>query len=127
MVGDDGKPVGDLNWYPEYAERWDPDVLIVGVEADNDVLPEEFALIQNYPNPFNPTTKIKYSIPSAGKVKLAVYDILGKEIAVLVNDKQQSAGTYVLDFDGSRYSSGVYFYRIITQGRIITQKMMLIK
>ena len=73
MVGDDGKPVGDLNWYPEYAERWDPDVLIVGVEEDNDLLPEEFALAQNYPNPFNPETKIDFSLKASSQINLSIY------------------------------------------------------
>jgi hypothetical protein len=89
------------------------------------------SLSQNYPNPFNPVTKIKYDIPSNVKseksnVKIIVYDILGSEIETLVNETQKP-GSYEVDWDGSRYASGVYFYRLITDEYIETKKMVLIK
>ncbi len=75
------------------------------------VLPEHYLLSQNYPNPFNPTTTIKYELPKAAYVRLVVYDILGREVKVLV-DEQKEAGNYTVKFDGSDLPSGVYFYRI---------------
>ena len=93
--------------------------------------PKEFTLSQNYPNPFNPTTKIRYTIPSVGTsfmkfVHLKVYDILGSEVATLVN-KEQTAGYYEVNFDGSRYASGVYIYRLEAGDFVSTKKMMMIK
>ena len=91
--------------------------------------PGNFTLEQNYPNPFNPTTKIKYTIPNVGtsfmkSVKLKVYDILGNEIATLVN-QEQPAGSYVVEFNASTLSSGVYLYRL-TSGNFIESKRMLL-
>ncbi len=92
--------------------------------------PGIFTLYQNYPNPFNPTTKIKYSIPvgtqHAVSVQLKVYDILGREVATLVN-KQQQPGNYEVEFNASNLSSGVYFYRIITNDFTATKKFVLLK
>jgi photosystem II stability/assembly factor-like uncharacterized protein len=89
-------------------------------------VPIDFLLYQNYPNPFNPKTSIKYSISSSQYIKLNVYDILGKEIATLVSEKQ-SPGTYEVTWDASQYPSGVYFYKLETQGYKETKKMLLIK
>jgi len=82
--------------------------------------------MQNYPNPFNPSTKISYQIPTKNLVTLKVYDILGREVATLVN-AQQNAGQYVATFDGSRLASGVYFYRIQAGTYINTKKLLLLK
>ncbi len=89
-------------------------------------IPDNFSLSQNYPNPFNPTTNIKYQIKSKGLVTFKIYDILGKEIATLVNEKQ-SPGTYEVSWDGSAYPSGVYFYKLIAGNFSETKKMLLIK
>lgn len=89
-------------------------------------LPREVTLGKNYPNPFNPTTKISYSLPSAKDVTLKVYDVLGREVATLVNSKQQ-AGSYSVTFDARQYSSGVYFYRLSTENVSKVRKMMLVK
>ena len=99
--------------------------LITSVEGEENI-PTEFGLSQNYPNPFNPTTSIEYSVPSSEYVSLKVYDILGNEIAELVNE-QKSAGTYRVNFDASSMSSGVYFYRIKTGSFNQVRKMMLLK
>jgi photosystem II stability/assembly factor-like uncharacterized protein len=89
--------------------------------------PESYMLYQNYPNPFNPYTTIKYDLPKAGDVLLRVYDITGREIIKLVNDKQQS-GTYELTFDAGSLSSGIYFYSLYIEGKFTAiKKMVLIK
>ncbi len=83
---------------------------VVSVEEENNH-PRKFYLYQNYPNPFNPTTTIKYSIPKTSNVELKVFDILGREVAELVNE-EKPAGNYTLNFNASKLSSGIYFYRI---------------
>jgi photosystem II stability/assembly factor-like uncharacterized protein len=93
---------------------------------NNVIIPTEYSLSQNYPNPFNPATKISYALPEDGLTKITVYDISGKEIAVLVNESQQ-AGTYNIGFNGINFASGVYFYRIQSNNFIQTKQMVLIK
>jgi hypothetical protein len=88
--------------------------------------PVEFALEQNYPNPFNPTTTINYSIPEAGNVELKVYDVLGNEVADLVN-QEMAPGNYSANFDASSLASGIYIYRLQTGSLIQTRKMILMK
>jgi N-acetylmuramoyl-L-alanine amidase len=103
------------------------------VELVNNEIPSQFILEQNYPNPFNPSTNIRYSIPvethrdaSLQMVTLKVYDILGNEIAALINE-QQSAGNYEVNFDASKLSSGVYFYTLITDNFKQSKKMILLR
>jgi hypothetical protein len=86
----------------------------------------EFALGQNYPNPFNPVTTIPYSVKTTGHVKLAVYDLMGKEVASLV-DGTQSAGSYDATLNGMNLVSGVYFYKLQTADQTVTRKMTLMK
>jgi hypothetical protein len=100
--------------------------IITGVGNISNKIPGNYALSQNYPNPFNPITKISYDIPKSGLVTIKIYDILGKEIATLVNENK-NPGKYIVDFDGSAISSGVYFYRLESNGFVATKKMMLIK
>ncbi len=90
------------------------------------VHPSEFILYQNYPNPFNPTTKIKYQISEPGKVKLVVYNVLGRETKILVN-QEKPAGSYEIEFDGTSLPSGVYFYRIESGNYADTKKLILLK
>jgi hypothetical protein len=89
-------------------------------------IPNYYSLNQNYPNPFNPTTTISFTLPRAEDVKLVVYDILGREVATLVNEFKQ-AGIYDVPFNASSLSSGVYFYRIETKSFTQTKKMLLVK
>jgi dienelactone hydrolase len=89
-------------------------------------LPASFALSQNYPNPFNPTTTISYSLPAAVHVTLKVFDVLGREVATLV-DGNQHAGANSLKFDASRLSSGVYYYRIVAGSFTGSRQMLLLR
>jgi len=98
----------------------------VGVTQISNMLPKVYELNQNYPNPFNPITNIKFAIPENDFVTIKVYDILGKEIATLVNEKL-TAGYYQFSFDASGMSSGVYFYRMTTSKFTQVKRMMLIK
>ncbi|MBI1937528.1 MAG: T9SS type A sorting domain-containing protein [Ignavibacteriales bacterium] len=81
---------------------------------------------ENYPNPFNPTTLIRYTIKNSGKVTLKVYDVLGREVADLLNGYHE-AGSYEIPFNGSSLPSGVYFYNLTTNGNSLTKKMLLLK
>jgi Tol biopolymer transport system component len=100
--------------------------IITGIANNNNQVPKDFSLRQNYPNPFNPTTKIAYQLPKAGNVKLTVYDLLGREVHVLVNEFKQ-AGNYSVDFNASNYASGIYFYRIEAGDFKDVKKMVLVK
>jgi hypothetical protein len=95
-------------------------------EPTGTVIPSEFVLQQNYPNPFNPTTMISYNLPSESRVKLSVFNLLGKEVAVLVN-AWQTAGNYAVRFDGSNLPNGVYFYKIQARNFTEIRKMLLLK
>jgi|WetSurMetagenome_2_1015567.scaffolds.fasta_scaffold111421_1 hypothetical protein len=86
----------------------------------------EYTLNQNYPNPFNPSTVITYSIPISSKVTLTVYDVLGKLITTLVNEKQES-GSYSVNFNASGLSNGMYFYKMQSDNFVKTNKMLLLK
>jgi hypothetical protein len=97
------------------------------VEDEGSLLsPDSYNLAQNYPNPFNPVTTIKYSIPESGNVSLKVYDILGKEVATLVNE-EKAQGVYSVIFDASNLSSGVYFYKLQAGSFVEIKKMMVLK
>lgn len=97
-----------------------------GTTNINTSLPVNYNLKQNYPNPFNPVTKISFDIPKSGLVTLKVYNILGTEIATLVNEVK-NPGSYLVDFNASALSSGVYFYKIETGGFTAVKSMILIK
>jgi hypothetical protein len=96
------------------------------VATEDDSLPLQTALIGNYPNPFNPSTEIQYALSSAGNVKLAVYDMQGREVKVLVN-QAQGAGNYRASFDATSLPSGLYLYRLEAGNVSQTQKMLLVK
>ncbi len=102
-----------------------------GVNETNNSIPNEFSLEQNYPNPFNPSTKIRYSIPSTSsgeiqKVNLKVYNMLGNEVATLVN-QEQAVGTYEISFIPSGLSSGIYLYKLQSGNLVQTKKMIYLK
>ena len=89
-------------------------------------MPKDYNLSQNYPNPFNPSTSINYSIPIGGIVKLKVFDVLGREVATLVNT-QQKTGNHKIEFNASKFASGIYFYTLQINDFISTKKMVLLK
>jgi hypothetical protein len=102
---------------------------VQGITPVGNEIPGQFSLSQNYPNPFNPTTKIRFSIPvgeSRGRSTLKVYNALGGEIQTLVNE-QLSPGIYQVDWNASRFSSGIYFYKLISGNFTETKKMVLMK
>ncbi len=99
---------------------------MIGMKNINNNIPDRFSLLQNYPNPFNPITDIKYSIPKETNVKLTIYDELGREVITLINEVQKP-GTYVAEWDGTNYSSGLYFYKLECEGFSDVKKMVLIK
>lgn len=101
----------------------------IGINSISSEIPSQFSLFQNYPNPFNPSTKIKFQIPQTGLValtSLSVYDILGREVAILVN-QQLRPGTYEVNWEASSFPSGVYFYSISSGSFKETRKMVLLK
>lgn len=110
------------------AASWNMDIAcgIVTGMSKNIPLPETYMLCQNYPNPFNPTTKIGFALPRAGFVTLKVYDILGKEVATLINE-YKIAGNYIYEFNASNLATGVYFYTLNVNGFTDTKKMLFVK
>ena len=115
LVSSDGKVIGD--------PRWGTPLTSVRL---NDISPIKFTLDQNYPNPFNPSTTIKYQVPVNGLVSLKVYNVVGQEVATLVNEVQAAAG-YETSFDASQLSTGVYFYTLRAGNFVETKKMLLLK
>ena len=100
--------------------------VVTGVPYASKSLPNRFALSQNYPNPFNPSTQILYTLTNSSKVRLTVFDLLGRQVAVLV-DGVQSAGQHTVQFSGAGFTSGVYFYKLENNSDVVTKKMLLLK
>jgi hypothetical protein len=100
--------------------------ITTAVREESPVTPNNFALAQNYPNPFNPATTINFSVPTCGFVSLKVYDLLGREVATLVNE-ELSNGNYHAKWDASGMSSGVYIYTLQTETFVSSKKMILAK
>ena len=99
---------------------------VTDVKPISSRIPDSYKLNQNYPNPFNPSTNIEYSIPSESFVELKVYDVLGKEVSVLVSG-QVNAGFYEIEFDATTLPSGIYFYKLQAGDFVETKKMVLMK
>jgi hypothetical protein len=108
------------------------EIYVYGVPSSTDVamlnseIPTTYLLSQNYPNPFNPVSKIRYDLPQESNVSLKIYDILGREVKVLV-DAKQTAGSYEVEFNAAKYSTGLYFYRITAGYFVQTKKMIFLK
>ena len=122
----------DNTTYINQSGFWYSGYLITGVDDLMPILPGEFKLYQNYPNPFNPITHIKYSLPKASRVKIDIYNSLGQKLHTLVNEYKK-AGSYITDFNGNQFASGLYFYRIVVDSYGETEefskvhKMILMK
>ncbi len=124
-VKNTGSSTGMLN---SWSINFELDENTIGIQQTSTEIPNGYSLGQNYPNPFNPVTKIKFNIPKAGQVSMKLYDITGREAAVLVN-KQLSPGSYNYDLNANDMglSSGVYFYRLITDNFTDVKKLVLVK
>jgi N-acetyl-anhydromuramyl-L-alanine amidase AmpD len=109
-----------------YFDETQVDATVTGVQQSSTDIPIEYSLRQNYPNPFNPATMISFTLPSAGYVKLSVYDMLGREVAVLADGMMQG-GTYQQHFNASHFASGVYYYSLRTGSFVQTRSMLLVK
>ncbi len=113
-----------------YGTQWTktdpPPCLLSDYENNASEIPNDYVLHQNYPNPFNPVTKISFDLPKSGFVSLKIYNILGNEVATLVND-YKNAGKYIIEFNASDLSSGIYYYRLETENFVDVKKMVLIK
>jgi hypothetical protein len=132
-----GFPVGDLNWFPTQYASWEAqksseaayiDGILtgtLGVQKSPEV-PQQFQLQQNYPNPFNPSTDISYTLAKTGNVTLKVFNLLGQEVATLVNGIQ-TANTHTVHFNASGLASGVYLYELRAGNNVVTKKMTLMK
>ncbi|HRJ86313.1 MAG TPA: FG-GAP-like repeat-containing protein [Ignavibacteria bacterium] len=119
--------VGNIKGGLYYYENWD----VFGIQQIGSEIPEDFSLQQNYPNPFNPVTKIKFNVKAKGrsekaKINLIIFDLLGKEVARLVNG-ELAPGTYEVDFDASNLPSGVYFYKLVSGEFSDSKRMVLVK
>ncbi len=101
-------------------------VVPVGIGDEGRQIPTAFSLYQNYPNPFNPSTVIAFDLPESGFTKLKVYDMLGREVAILVNG-QKNSGHYEIHFDAENLASGLYLYRLSLKNRVLTRRMLLLK
>ena len=100
--------------------------IFTGIHSISNIVPEKFSLYQNYPNPFNPVTNIRFDIPKSSFVTIKIYNVLGKESAVLLNESK-AAGSYEIDFNASTLTSGVYFYRLENESFTETKKMVILK
>ncbi len=118
----DGKVIGTLYFDDLQYTQYIP----VGIEAEQNGVPAEYALAQNYPNPFNPGTIIKFSLPQRSAVTLDVYSVLGEKVASLINSEME-AGTYNYRFDATNLPGGVYIYKLSTGSGVISKKMLLLK
>jgi hypothetical protein len=134
-----GFPLGDLNWFPTQKAPWlaQRDAEYASIESalqaghltavkDVGALPAEFALGQNYPNPFNPSTTITFSLSHPAHASLVVFDLLGREVATLVNGYTTS-GTHEVQFNATHLASGVYSYMLTTGNFTEVKKMILVK
>ncbi len=112
-------------YYQDFAKRLSDAGGTVDINKISDIVPLQFDIKQNYPNPFNPATKINFMVPKAAFVKITVYDILGRQVAVLVN-KQITAGEYSTDWNAASFPSGVYFYSLNVNGENMNTKKMIL-
>jgi hypothetical protein len=123
-VNGDGNPIPGDEW--NFGANFSVVIVDNPVKVEDKISLSQFSLSQNYPNPFNPSTIIRYSIDNRQFVTLTVYDMLGNEVATLVNEEKPT-GTYQVSFNGAQYTSGVYIYKLETENLINVKKMILLK
>jgi len=114
------------NNYDIYMNGFNSGGIFTSVEGSGKITTLEYSLSQNYPNPFNPVTQINYQLPKSGNVRLSIYNTLGKEVDVLV-DELQNAGNHIVDWNASSFPSGVYMYKLEAESFVANKKMILIK
>ena len=112
-----------IDWFKFIGTSYSPPV---GIKEEDNFGIQNFALYQNYPNPFNPKTVISWQLPISSYIDLSIYNILGQKVCTLVSEKRE-AGKHQVEWNGSDYSSGLYFYRIATEHYTATKRMLLIK
>ncbi|HPS64726.1 MAG TPA: T9SS type A sorting domain-containing protein, partial [Ignavibacteria bacterium] len=110
----------------QWSAQWNFTPRITTVPNNNATVPDKYNLSQNYPNPFNPSTQIKFSVPQTKNVRISIYDALGKEVSVLLNEVK-NPGEYVVTFNGNNLSSGIYFYKLTSGDFTDIKKMILVK
>ena len=128
-VNGDGNPQPGDKW--NFGENFPVTITAKPVSVDEDIILNEFELSQNYPNPFNPNTTIRFTIPQDQRretkdVSLIVFDVLGNEVATIVNE-EKSVGSYEVEFSGSELTSGIYFYQLKADNFVEAKKMLLVK
>lgn len=121
-IVNDNMTNGNESWYAYAVDT----AATTGVSVHDNEIPNIYTLQQNYPNPFNPSTNISFTLPYQSHVSLKVYDILGKEVATLVNEVK-AAGSYTKQWNASQFASGVYFYRLTAGSFYETKKLLLLK
>lgn len=129
IVGTVGQPAigtGSTQTIIHQSGFWSGLDIITAVEPIPDVVPDVFRLDQNYPNPFNPVTTIQFAVPKTSQVSIKLYDILGREVATLL-DERMTTGEYKLQFDAAGLASGLYFYRMQGDGFVQSRKLTLLK
>jgi hypothetical protein len=112
--------------YQGYNFTFKRKLIVTGIASQSGNVPAVYSLSQNYPNPFNPSTTIKFELPKSTEVRLSVYDLLGREISVLVNERR-NAGVHEVKFDASNLASGVYFYRLQAGDFVSSKRMLILK
>jgi hypothetical protein len=125
-IGTNNWTAGWVVWNPQNIVYTSPYTVTSVREIAGSGMPENYSLSQNYPNPFNPATVINFSLPKSGMATLKVYDMVGREVATLVNEYRNS-GTFAVDFDASGLASGMYLYKLSTENFTRVKKMMLLK
>jgi len=119
-----GFPAGDLNWFPQQKAQWEN--YLTGVEHNRPSVPHQLSLQQNYPNPFNPSTRIVFDLAVAGHTTLSVYNMLGQEVARLIDGKL-NPGVHSIAFDAAHLANGVYLYKLESANQSVVKKMLLLK
>jgi hypothetical protein len=117
---------GNTGGWGTFSEVRSFQVLITGVADRTTPIPSDWALGQNYPNPFNPSTRIAFALPAAGRVRIEIYNLLGERVALLL-DEERPAGEHAISFDARSLPSGTYLYRMTTEGRSLSRRMLLVR